>query len=239
MGVSNPVKYVLGLSLFTKRPDQRSPAAAAVWKGKAIDHHGQQQHHHHHQEIRWGGAVQGPDDDEEFVAAALHMAVSESDGSRCSGSSSRNSSDSSGSNSSSSNSIRNPHKRHYGVVRVVSWASLVGERCRWTIRQERELAIAEHELARCQKAWSSEQELWLTQIKALHEEKEAHEEFLHHRAKQQDEEQQHFRKSWNRRRSHEEPSQHPTPPHPQPPQRMASTHRANSKLRRGIRRMGS
>ncbi|PYH40145.1 uncharacterized protein BP01DRAFT_378083 [Aspergillus saccharolyticus JOP 1030-1] len=224
MGVSNPVKYVLGLSLFTKRPDQRSPGAA-VWKGKAIDHHG------HAHEVRWGGAVQDPAGDEDaFVAAAVHMAVSESDGSRCSGSSSRNSSDSSGSGSS---------RRQFGVVRVVSWASLVGERCRWTMRQERELAIAELELARCQKAWSSEQELWLTQIKALHEEKEAHEEFLHHRAKQQDEEQQHFRKSWNRRRSQEEPSQHPPQPHSQPPQRTTSTHRANSKLRRGIRRMGS
>ncbi|RAL07710.1 uncharacterized protein BO97DRAFT_446681 [Aspergillus homomorphus CBS 101889] len=226
MGVSNPVKYVLGLSLFTKRPDQRSQTA--VWKGKAIEHHGPAPP----LEVRWGGAVQCPDDDDFVAAAAVHMAVSESDGSRCSGSSSRSSSDSSGSGGSS--------RRPFGVVRVVSWASLVGERCRWTMRQERELAIAELELARCQKAWSSEQELWLDQIKALHEEKEAHEEFLHHRAKQQDEEQQHFRKSWNRRRSHEEPS-HPQPhPHPShPPQRNSSTHRANSKLRRGIRRMGS
>ncbi|THD00220.1 hypothetical protein EYZ11_000270 [Aspergillus tanneri] len=69
------------------------------------------------------------------------------------------------------------------------------------VRIERDLAIAEQELARCQNAWSSEQEVWLTYIKALTEEKEAHEEFLHRRAKHQDDEQQHFRKSWNHRRS--------------------------------------
>ncbi|KAK1140828.1 hypothetical protein N8T08_009825 [Aspergillus melleus] len=83
--------------------------------------------------------------------------------------------------------------RRAGLVRVVSWASILGHRCRWTRRQERDLAIAESELARCQKAWSSEQEVWLVYIKALTEEKEAHEEFLHQRAKQQDDEQQHFR----------------------------------------------
>ncbi|KAA8646425.1 uncharacterized protein ATNIH1004_007855 [Aspergillus tanneri] len=87
------------------------------------------------------------------------------------------------------------------LVRIVSWSSILGHRCRWTMEQERDLAIAEQELARCQNAWSSEQEVWLTYIKALTEEKEAHEEFLHRRAKHQDDEQQHFRKSWNHRRS--------------------------------------
>ncbi|KAI9934300.1 hypothetical protein ASPWEDRAFT_170074 [Aspergillus wentii DTO 134E9] len=88
------------------------------------------------------------------------------------------------------------------LVRVVSWASIARGTCRrWTMEQERELRIAEHELARCQKAWSSEQELWLAYIKALEEEKEAHEDFYHNRAKQQDDEQQNFRKAWNRRKS--------------------------------------
>ncbi|BAE60926.1 unnamed protein product [Aspergillus oryzae RIB40] len=48
------------------------------------------------------------------------------------------------------------------LVRVVSWASIVCDKCRWTPEQERELAIAQSELGRCQKAWSSEQELWLS-----------------------------------------------------------------------------
>ncbi|KAE8318448.1 hypothetical protein BDV39DRAFT_168977 [Aspergillus sergii] len=106
------------------------------------------------------------------------------------------------------------------LVRVVSWASIVCDKCRWTAEQERELAIAQSELGRCQKAWSSEQELWLSHIEALMEEKEAHEEFLVHRAKQQDDEQQHFRKAWNRRRSSEE----------QPVD--ANAHRASSRVRR-------
>lgn len=50
------------------------------------------------------------------------------------------------------------------LVRVVSWASVVCDKCRWTAEQERELAIAQSELGRCQKAWSSEQELWLSHV---------------------------------------------------------------------------
>ncbi|KAB8259158.1 hypothetical protein BDV32DRAFT_150686 [Aspergillus pseudonomiae] len=119
--------------------------------------------------------------------------------------------------SSSSSSSSSSRSR---LVRVVSWASIVCDRCRWTAEQERDLAIARSELGRCQKAWSSEQELWLSYIEALTEEKEAHEEFLVHRAKQQDDEQQHFRKAWNRRRSSEE----------QPVD--ANAHRASSRVRR-------
>ncbi|RAK98253.1 uncharacterized protein BO80DRAFT_362209 [Aspergillus ibericus CBS 121593] len=190
MGVSNPVKYVLRLSLFTKRTEQ------STWKGKEIDSDPPI-------EVRWS-AVQCPDD---FALTDAHMAVSPSESDL-------------GHSSSSSSSSRT------GLVRIVSWASLVGDRCRWTMEQERKLAIARSELARCQKAWSSEQELWLAHIKDLHEEKEAHEQFLHHRAKQQDEEQQHFRKSWIRRKSYEEQQQ------------IAPTQRTNSRLHR-IRRMGS
>lgn len=50
------------------------------------------------------------------------------------------------------------------AVRVVSWASIVGDRPRWTEEQERELEFAEVELRRCQKAWSSEQEVWLARV---------------------------------------------------------------------------
>lgn len=54
--------------------------------------------------------------------------------------------------------------RATGLVRVVSWASILSHRCRWNRRQERDLAIAKRELARCQKAWSSEQEVWLVYV---------------------------------------------------------------------------
>lgn len=50
------------------------------------------------------------------------------------------------------------------VGRVVNWASIVRSRCRWTHEQENELLGAEKQLARCQKAWSSEQELWLSYV---------------------------------------------------------------------------
>ncbi|KAE8380995.1 hypothetical protein BDV26DRAFT_256282 [Aspergillus bertholletiae] len=118
--------------------------------------------------------------------------------------------------SGSSNSSNSSGSRSR-LVRVVSWASIVCDRCRWTAEQERELAVAQSELGRCQKAWSSEQELWLSYIEALTEEKEAHTEFLVHRAKQQGDEQQHFRRAWNRRRSSEE----------QPVNANASAHRAS------------
>jgi hypothetical protein len=53
------------------------------------------------------------------------------------------------------------------LARVVSWASIVRSRCRWTNEQEKQLLMAEKQLARCQKAWSSEQELWLTYVRVL------------------------------------------------------------------------
>ncbi|GLA11262.1 hypothetical protein AnigIFM62618_003556 [Aspergillus niger] len=221
MGVSNPVKYVLRLSLFTnKRTEQQqqhrqyhssspiSPISpSTTWKGKEIDSDPPI-------EVRWG-AVQYPDDYAALTDVHAHMAVSAIDSDL-------------GSSSSSSRSRSSGSSSRTGLVRVVSWASLAGDRCRWTMEQERRLAIARSELARCQKAWSSEQELWLAQIEKLHEEKEAHEHFIHHRAKQQDEEQQHFRKSWIRRKSYEEQQQQLVP----------TTQRTNSRLRR-IRRIGS
>ncbi|GKZ78776.1 hypothetical protein AnigIFM56816_002605 [Aspergillus niger] len=221
MGVSNPVKYVLRLSLFTnKRTEQQqqhrqhhssspiSPISpSTTWKGKEIDSDPPI-------EVRWG-AVQYPDDYAALTDVHAHMAVSAIDSDL-------------GSSSSSSRSRSSGSSSRTGLVRVVSWASLAGDRCRWTMEQERKLAIARSELARCQKAWSSEQELWLAQIEKLHEEKEAHEQFIHHRAKQQDEEQQHFRKSWIRRKSYEEQQQPLVP----------TTQRTNSRLRR-IRRIGS
>ncbi|KAJ5749246.1 uncharacterized protein N7511_010942 [Penicillium nucicola] len=87
------------------------------------------------------------------------------------------------------------------LARAVSWASIVRSQCRWTFEQEKELLHAQRQLARCQKAWSSEQELWLTCVQALSEEKESHVDFLSLRHKQQDEEQVQFRKAWKRRRS--------------------------------------
>ncbi|KAH2501436.1 hypothetical protein KXW70_001454 [Aspergillus fumigatus] len=103
---------------------------------------------------------------------------------------------------SSSNHPHNGNRKR--LVRIVSFKSIAHNRSRWSSSQERELAIAQHELARCQKAWSSEQELWLEYIKILLEEKEAHEEFLGHRAKQSGDEQAHFRKAWRSRRAGEE-----------------------------------
>lgn len=50
------------------------------------------------------------------------------------------------------------------LARVVSWASIVRSQCRWTSDQEKNLEDAEKQLARCQKAWSSEQELWLAYV---------------------------------------------------------------------------
>ncbi|KAF7168463.1 hypothetical protein CNMCM6106_003651 [Aspergillus hiratsukae] len=128
--------------------------------------------------------------------------------------------------SSSSSSSTRPHtgngngtSNRKRLVRIVSFKSIAHDSTRWSSARERELAIAEHELARCQKAWSSEQELWLEymtngsvmispgyydQIKILLEEKEAHEEFLSHRAKQAGDERVHFRKAWKRSRAGEE-----------------------------------
>ncbi|KAJ5211925.1 uncharacterized protein N7498_003571 [Penicillium cinerascens] len=85
--------------------------------------------------------------------------------------------------------------------RAVSWASIIRNQCRWTKKQEKQLVMAEKQLKRCQKAWSSEQEVWLAYIKTLSEEKEAHEDFMLMRMRQQEEERNQFRKSWKRRRS--------------------------------------
>ncbi|KAJ5561499.1 hypothetical protein N7535_004039 [Penicillium sp. DV-2018c] len=87
------------------------------------------------------------------------------------------------------------------IARAIGWASIVRSRPRWTEEQEVELVRAQRQLGRCQKAWSSEQEVWLSYVQALSEEKEAHEVFLSMRHRQQDEEQHQFRKAWKRRRS--------------------------------------
>ncbi|KAJ5687161.1 hypothetical protein N7536_009780 [Penicillium majusculum] len=87
------------------------------------------------------------------------------------------------------------------LARAVSWASIIRSRDRWTVEQERELVHAQRQLERCQKAWSSEQEVWLSYVQALSEEKEAHAGFLSMRHRQQDDEQHQFRKAWKRRRS--------------------------------------
>lgn len=72
------------------------------------------------------------------------------------------------------NDIRRPSQssasfstRGARLGRVVSWASIVRSRCRWTNEQEKQLLMAEKQLARCQKAWSSEQELWLAYVRVL------------------------------------------------------------------------
>lgn len=167
MGVSNPVKYVLRLSLFTnKRTEQQqqqqrqhrqhhSPSSispispSSTWKGKEIDFDPPI-------EVRWG-AVQYPEDYAALTDGHAHMAVSAID-------SHLGSSNNSSSSSSSSRSRSSGSSSRTGLVRIASWASLAGDRCRWTMEQERKLAIARSELARCQKAWSSEQELWIAQV---------------------------------------------------------------------------
>jgi hypothetical protein len=53
------------------------------------------------------------------------------------------------------------------LIRAVSWANIVRSRCRWTQEQEQQLQLAMKELARCQKAWSSEQGLWLTHVRDI------------------------------------------------------------------------
>lgn len=50
------------------------------------------------------------------------------------------------------------------LARAVSWASIIRSRDRWTVEQERELVHAQRQLERCQKAWSSEQEVWLSYV---------------------------------------------------------------------------
>ncbi|KAI9371872.1 hypothetical protein BJX61DRAFT_543274 [Aspergillus egyptiacus] len=96
--------------------------------------------------------------------------------------------------------------------------------CRWTPEHEKKLIHAQAELERCQKAWSSEQDIWLEHIEALEEEKEAYEHFLNNRAKHIGDEQRRFRKAWarNRRRSEEDQ---------RPPRRTASLPLRLSRLR--------
>lgn len=50
------------------------------------------------------------------------------------------------------------------LCRAVSWASIVRSQSRWTKEQERQLWMAEKQLRKCQKAWSSEQEIWLAYV---------------------------------------------------------------------------
>lgn len=50
------------------------------------------------------------------------------------------------------------------VHRVVNWARLSIPNARWTSTQEQELLNARIQLTRCQKAWSSEQEVWLDYV---------------------------------------------------------------------------
>ncbi|EAW09877.1 uncharacterized protein ACLA_040930 [Aspergillus clavatus NRRL 1] len=154
MGMGQTVKCVFRLTFLLKRAERSLPG-----KGKSVDHS-----HSLPPSGPYCTAGAGmPDHDDEDDVSSLgedtdvdmglyadpHLAVSVDAGS---GSSSNNSSSSS--------------KRR--LVRVVSWTSIADRAsARWTIAQERELAIAEQELARCQKAWSSEQELWLEYYLAL------------------------------------------------------------------------
>ncbi|KAL4907966.1 hypothetical protein BDW74DRAFT_148320 [Aspergillus multicolor] len=58
--------------------------------------------------------------------------------------------------------------RHAQRKRLVSWDGVREQaRSRWTMEQEEKLAHARAELARCQKAWSSEQEIWLQCVSVL------------------------------------------------------------------------
>lgn len=51
--------------------------------------------------------------------------------------------------------------------RTVSWANIAHHEHRWASRQEEELSHARKQLTRCQKAWSSEQELWLDYVRSF------------------------------------------------------------------------
>ncbi|KAL4921954.1 hypothetical protein BDW62DRAFT_99268 [Aspergillus aurantiobrunneus] len=52
--------------------------------------------------------------------------------------------------------------------RLVSWDGVKDQaRSRWTMEQEKKLLHAQEELARCQKAWSSEQDVWLKCVSDL------------------------------------------------------------------------
>ncbi|KAL4870917.1 hypothetical protein BDV12DRAFT_164908 [Aspergillus spectabilis] len=89
--------------------------------------------------------------------------------------------------------------------RLVSWDGVRDQvRTKWTVEQEEKLVHARAELARCQKAWSSEQDIWLKCVDILNEEKAAHESFLNNRSRHIGDEQNHFRKVWNRNRRRSE-----------------------------------
>lgn len=92
------------------------------------------------------------DDDDD----AIH--ISEDEGPNSSQSDDDNDDDEYGATSSS----------RYKRVRIISWRldnhKMRPGRCRWTLEQERRLQVAQQELARCQKAWSSEQEVWLKHV---------------------------------------------------------------------------
>ncbi|KAL6239957.1 hypothetical protein BDW75DRAFT_235791 [Aspergillus navahoensis] len=61
-----------------------------------------------------------------------------------------------------------PRHRQTQRTRIVSWDGVKEQaRSRWTIEQEAKLEHARAELARCQKAWSSEQEVWLQCVSVL------------------------------------------------------------------------
>ncbi|KAL4957232.1 hypothetical protein BDW69DRAFT_39769 [Aspergillus filifer] len=108
--------------------------------------------------------------------------------------------------------------------RLVSWDGVDEQaRNRWTAEQEEKLVHARAELARCQRAWSSEQDVWLKCVDELSEEKAAHEGFINNRAKHIGDEQNNFRKVWsrNRRRSEQDQLQGQ-------PQRLTRAHRTGS-----------
>lgn len=144
MGVSNTVKYVFRLSFLPRRNVQKGKQAEHTTRPIAVTVHCHDD--------------DGPDGDTDFdprysCSLDAQMAVKEAAlgvHHRAAGRATSSSGSSSGSRS--------------RLVRIVSWASIVGDRSRWTMEQERELAMAESQLARCQKAWSSEQELWLAYV---------------------------------------------------------------------------
>ncbi|KAL4980751.1 hypothetical protein BDW66DRAFT_147176 [Aspergillus desertorum] len=60
-----------------------------------------------------------------------------------------------------------PRHRQTQRTRIVSWDGVKEQaQSRWTMEQEAKLEHARMELARCQKAWSSEQEVWLQCVSA-------------------------------------------------------------------------
>ncbi|KAL5049222.1 hypothetical protein BDW71DRAFT_166498 [Aspergillus fruticulosus] len=113
-------------------------------------------------------------------------------------------------------------------TRIVSWDGVKEQaRSRWTGEQEAKLEHARAELARCQKAWSSEQEVWLQCIEDLMKEKTAHEGFINNRRKHSCDEQVHFRKAFDRTRRRSGRDQMQAQGQEQP-QRLSRAHRTGS-----------